>query len=42
MTLEGIKAIHWVYDNCLGFDYSNFDDFRCAVSQKEAELLGYK
>lgn len=40
LTAEEIRAIHWCYDNLTGFTSVNYDDFVCAVEQKEAELLG--
>lgn len=40
MTSERTQAIYWCYDNLPGFNHENFEDFRCAIDQKEAELLG--
>lgn len=41
MSLERIRAVHWVFDHVLGFTYKNWDDFKCAVDQKEASLMGW-
>jgi len=40
VTFERIKAVHWCFYHLTGFSYLNYDDFKCAIDQREAELLG--
>ena len=38
MSVERIRALHWVYDHVV---IDHIDDFVCAVDQKEAALCGF-